>query len=76
MKDENSLVAEVIGYTLKVMKFHDKDITKFIDEFNAIRHGDYDCFLGLIKEPPPELLFQWKDGIIKDSNFSQKKWRP
>lgn len=69
--DEKMLVSQSIGYMLKVLK-SGKSITIFKEKFNAIKHGDYDCFFGLIKEPQPDLLFQWSKGVIKSSNFSQQ----
>jgi hypothetical protein len=50
-KMERPLIIEVvIGYMLKVWKSQ-KKITKYKNEFNAIRHGDYFGFINLIKEP-------------------------
>ncbi len=72
MKDEDLVISHVVGYMLSVMKFHSKNITKFKEEFSAIRHADYDCFSGLVKAPQPELLIQWESGIIKTENFSQQ----
>lgn len=47
---ERPLIIEVvIGYMLKVWKSQ-KKITKFKNEFNAIRHGDYFEFINLLKE--------------------------
>jgi hypothetical protein len=45
---ERPLIIEVvIGYMLKVWKSQ-KKITKYKNEFNAIRHGDYFEFINLI----------------------------
>ena len=69
--DEKLSVSQAIGYMLKVIKTGN-DITNFKGQFNAIKHGDYDCFFKMIKEPQPELLIQWKEGVIKNENFSQE----
>ena len=69
--DENLLISHAIGYVFKVLKSR-KSISVFKEAFNAIKHGDYDCFFRLIGEPQPELLIQWQNGIIKNSGFSQE----
>jgi hypothetical protein len=52
------LVVEfAVGYMLKVLKTNQK-LTKFKDEFNAIKHGDYKTFLSLIGgEIPPMVIY-------------------
>ena len=70
-KDEDLLVSQAVGYMFKVIKAG-KNIINFKEQFNAIKHGDYDCFFTLIKEPQPELLFQWKEGSLKSSGYSQQ----
>ncbi len=69
--DENLLISQAIGYVFKMLK-SGKGIYGFKDAFNAIKHGDYDCFFRLIGEPQPELLIQWQKGKIKDTGFSQE----
>ena len=44
------IIEVVIGYMLKVWKSQ-KKITKYKNEFNAIRHGDYFEFNKLIEQP-------------------------
>ena len=70
-KDEGLLVSQSVGYMFKVIKAR-KDIINFKEQFNAIKHGDYDRFFALVKEPQPELVFQWREGSIKNSGYSQQ----
>ena len=52
-----------LGYVLKVLKTNQK-LTKFKDEFNAIKHGDYKTFLKMIGGTiPPMVIYNW--GIIR-----------
>ena len=74
-KDENMPISMVVGYMLKVIK-SGKNITNYKSEFNAVKHGDYDRFFDLIKEPQNDFIAQWRDGIIKNDNFSQKGGDP
>lgn len=72
MQDEQTSIALVVGYMLKVIK-SGRDIQDFRQEFNAIKHGDYDYFIGLIKEPQADSIIQWKDGEMKTEGFAQSK---
>lgn len=68
---EKLIIEPVVGYMLKVMK-SGVDITKFKDEFSAIRHGNYDDFLDLVKGSRPPMVV-WQEGIIyNQDNVSQK----
>lgn len=52
----------VIGYMYKVLK-NEKDISKFKNEFAAIRHGDYSEFLDLIGEEI-DFIITYNNGLI------------
>jgi hypothetical protein len=52
----------VIGYMYKVMK-NEKDISKFNNEFAAIRHGDYIEFLDLIGDEI-DFIVTYNNGLI------------
>jgi len=69
-KDHTLLISNAIGYMLKVIKSGQND-KKFKKEFNAIKHGDYDEFLDLIKEPQA-FMVQWSHGVIKTEKFSKR----
>jgi len=43
-------IEPTVGYMLKVIK-SGQTITKYNDEFKAIRHGNYFDFLNLLKAP-------------------------
>jgi hypothetical protein len=65
------LIIEIaVGYMLKVMK-SGRTITKFKDEFAAIRHGDYFDFINQINGPLP-FMVTYKNGevYIDDKNNS------
>lgn len=69
---EGPLIIEpVVGYMLKVLK-SGVDTQKFDNEFKAIRHGNYDDFLDLVKgERPPMVV--WHEGtILNQDEISQK----
>jgi hypothetical protein len=70
-KDEDMPICTVIGYTLKIKK-NIKITPLFNEQFNAAKHGDYDCFFDLMKVPQTEFIVQWKDGNIKTDNFYQQ----
>lgn len=69
MKKDKLIINVVVGYMIKVMK--NSDITKFRNEFSAIRHGDYDKFIKLINVEEPEIV-AYNAGIIKTNNFSKE----
>lgn len=48
MQKDKLIFDVVVGYMLKVIKSRNK-ITKFKNEFNAIKHGDYGCFINLLQ---------------------------
>jgi hypothetical protein len=57
---------QAIVYMLKVMK-HGREIAKFKEEFDAIRHGDYHTFADLVNgERQPMVV--WKDGVISNQD--------
>lgn len=60
----------VIGYMYKVMK-NEKDISKFNNEFAAIRHGDYSEFLDLIGEEIDFIVTYNNGSINSDTNIRE-----
>lgn len=62
MNEERILIGCVVGYMLKVLK-SGKDILKFKDEFDSIRHGNYYDFINLIKGQIPEMVVYNKGQI-------------
>lgn len=57
------IIAQVaIGYMYKVLK-NGRDTSKFQKEFAAIRHGDYEGFLGLIGEEI-DFIVSYNAGVI------------
>lgn len=71
MKDEDLLIGTAIGYMLKVIKSQ-RPITKFKDEFNSIKHGNFYDFIKSIKEPIPEMVVYSK-GVIEVNQKSMMK---
>ncbi len=69
-KDHVLLISNAIGYMLKVIRAQ-RNINKYRKEFNAIKHGDYDEFLDLIREPNP-FMVQCSHGVVKKDNFSKR----
>lgn len=63
MNEEKLIYDFVVGYMLKVIKSGTK-ITKFKNEFNAIKHGDYVCFINLIDVGIPKDITFYKEGEI------------
>ncbi|MFA6262106.1 MAG: hypothetical protein WC760_11595 [Bacteroidia bacterium] len=59
---ETLIIEPTVGYMLKVLK-SGKKISKFKDEFAAIRHGDYFGFINMIKEPIP-FMISYKNGVV------------
>ncbi|MDP1745596.1 MAG: hypothetical protein Q8L90_08465 [Bacteroidota bacterium] len=60
----NKLIIEVVvGYMLKVLK-SGNEISKYNDEFKAIRHGDYFAFINFVKSPLPEKVVYNNGAII------------
>lgn len=57
----------VVGYMLKVIK-SGAIINKFKDEFNAIKHGDYKCFISLVGAEIPNDVVVCRDGKIIPTN--------
>lgn len=72
IRDEQTPIAQVVGYMLKVIK-SGNNIKAYKEAFNAIKHGDYDCFLRLINEPMQGFIVQWKEGEMKTEGFAQAK---
>lgn len=71
IKDDDLAVAHVVGYMLKVLK-NKMDTAKFHNEFAAIRHGDYDKFISLIKEPILPMVI-CENGVIRNRINSVKE---
>ncbi|MBK5192480.1 MAG: hypothetical protein JJE07_04585 [Flavobacteriaceae bacterium] len=63
MSEEKLIYDVVVGYMLKVIKSGTK-ITKFQKEFDAIKHGDYVCFINLIGAGIPNDIVVSKEGEI------------
>ena len=63
MEKQQLIIGIVVGYILKVMKAHNKEI-KFKKEFACIRHGNYPKFIALVKGFIPEIVV-YKSGDIK-----------
>ena len=63
MKKQQLIIGIVVGYMLKVMKAHKKEI-KFKKEFACIRHGNYPEFIALVKGNIPEMVV-YKSGDIE-----------
>ena len=53
MNTEKLIYDKVVGYMLKIIKSGTK-ITKFKNKFNAIKHGDYVCFIELLNVGIPD----------------------
>lgn len=63
-------IEPTVGYMLKVMK-SGLAITKFKDEFDAIRHGNYFDFLNLVNGPIP-FMAVFKNGKITTDTTPKK----
>lgn len=61
MEKEKLIYDFVVGYMLKIIKSKIK-ITKFKEEFNAIKHGDYISFIKLIGVGYPNDIIVLKEG--------------
>jgi hypothetical protein len=57
-------VQVTIGYLYKVLK-NGKDTSKFKEEFEAIRHGDYETFLSLIGDKI-DFIVSYNNGVISN----------
>lgn len=75
MSDLEIIYPKLIGYILKLIKC-DKDISKYNNIFNCIKHTNYDDFIKLVEN---ELNFKdefkgvvYNDGCIKTNGFSTK----
>ena len=64
------LIEVVVGYMLKFLK-SDKIISKYKDEFAAIRHGDYFAFINLLKGALPGKVV-YDNGVIIVNGEAQK----
>lgn len=71
MKDSNLLISACGGYLLKLAK-NGYDMSNFKNEFDALRHGNYDKFFDLMKVPEAFMLEMGDNGIIRTTGFSQK----
>ncbi len=71
-KDDTKIliIEPTVGYMLKVIK-SGKTITKFKNEFAAIRHGNYFEFLNLVKGPIP-FMVTYNAGVITTDNTPTK----
>ena len=63
MKKQQLIIGIVVGYMLKVIKAHKKEI-KFKQEFASIRHGNYPEFIALVKGSIPEMVV-YRSGDIE-----------
>lgn len=63
-------IEPTVGYMLKVIK-SGQTITKYNDEFKAIRHGNYFDFLNLVKGPIP-FMVSYTNGVIRTEEYPQK----
>lgn len=63
MKKQQFIIGIVVGYMLKVIKTHKKEI-KFKKEFACIRHGNYPEFITLVKGNIPEMIV-YRSGDIE-----------
>lgn len=61
--EEKLIYDVVVGYMLIVIK-SGVEITNFQKEFDAIKHGDYVCFINLIGSGIPKDIVVSKDGEI------------
>jgi hypothetical protein len=74
MENEKLIYDKVVGYVLKVIK-SGVNISEFKDSFNAIKHGDYVCFIELLNTSIPENISVNKIGkgkISLDEQLKQK----
>ena len=62
-----TLIEHVVGYMLKVIK-SGINIKKNTKEFNAIKHGDYKCFMKLIRTPIPFMVKYVSGKITAEEN--------
>ncbi|MBL7901611.1 MAG: hypothetical protein JNK73_06425 [Bacteroidia bacterium] len=73
MSNDNNkilIIEPTVGYMLKVIK-SGKTITKFKNEFAAIRHGNYFEFLNMVKGPIP-FMVTYNAGNITTDNTPTK----
>ncbi len=68
---EKLIIEITVGYMLKILK-NGKDVTKFKNEFAAIRHGNFDDFIDLVKGEKPVMVVS-QDGIISDQHKVSQK---
>ena len=59
-----TIIQVAIGYLYKVLK-NGKDTSKFKEEFEAIRHGDYEKFLSLIGDKI-DFIACYNNGVINN----------
>jgi hypothetical protein len=67
----NLEVDQTVGYMLKVMK-HGILITKYKEEFAAIRHGNYDDFIELVGGNRPPMVVYHNGSFSNQDSISQK----
>ncbi|QXP59521.1 hypothetical protein [Olleya sp. HaHaR_3_96] len=74
MNTETLIYDKVVGYMLKIIKSGIR-INKFKNKFNAIKHGDYVCFIELLKVGIPEDIIVNKigEGIIPAEKQLEQK---
>lgn len=70
LKDKTLTIEPTVGYMLKVIK-SGQAITKYNDEFKAIRHGNYYDFLTLVKGPIP-FMVSYTNGVIRTEESPEK----
>jgi hypothetical protein len=64
MTKEKLIYDFVVGYMLKVIKSK-AVITKYKEEFNSIKHGDYVCFINLLNIGIPNNIIVAKEGEVE-----------
>ena len=74
MNTEKLIYDKVVGYMLKIIKSGVK-ITRFKNKFNAIKHGDYVCFIELLEVGIPDDIIVNKigEGIIPTEKQLEQK---
>ncbi len=64
-------IEPTVGFMLKVIK-SGKKITKYKDEFSAIRHGNYFEFINIVKGSIP-VMVSYNAGIVTTDNTLKKE---
>jgi len=74
MTKEKLIYDKVVGYMLKIIK-SGVNTDKFKEKFNAIKHGDYVCFIELLKVDIPQdvIVSRIGEGIIPTNKQLEQK---